>query len=281
MKRLITVLDISSHAEGGNVLGKKVRMERITDRNTGQAVIVPMDHGISLGPVKGLIDMKGTVDAISEGGATAVVEHKGIVPYGHRSFGKDIGLIIHLSASTSLGHDPNAKVLVTTVEEAIKMGADAVSIHVNIGSETDSDMIKDFGAVSRTCTEWGMPLLVMIYPRGKDIEDPFDVDHVKHCARVGAELGADIVKTNYTGDPDSFKEVVQGALAPVVIAGGPKIDSTRDLLQMVKDAKSVGGRGASIGRNIFQHDDIMGMTKAVSGVLLHDMEVDEALKLIK
>ena len=99
------------------MFGKSVRMERIMDRNSGNAVIVPLDHGISMGPIKGIIDIKSTIDAISLGGATAVVEHKGIVPYGHRTFGKDIGLIVHLSASTSLAPDPNAKVIVTTVEQ--------------------------------------------------------------------------------------------------------------------------------------------------------------------
>ena len=250
------------------------------DRNSGHAVIVPLDHGISMGPIRGLIDIKSTIDAISNGGATAVVEHKGIVPYGHRSFGQDIGLIVHLSASTSLDLDPNAKILVTTVEEAIKMGADAVSIHVNIGSGTDSRMLSDLGNVSRKCNEWGMPLLAMIYPRGPKIDDPFDVDLVKHCARVGAELGADIVKTNYTGDIDTFREVTRGALVPVVIAGGPKMDSDERVLQMVKDSIEAGGKGVSIGRNVFQHRNIIGITKAISGILLDGLEVEAAMKLI-
>ncbi len=263
------------------MLGKSIRMERIMDRNTGRAVIVPMDHGISLGPVEGLVDMKKTIDMISQGGATGVVLHKGIVQYGHRSFGHDIGLIVHLSASTSLGSDPNDKVIVTTVEEAIKMGADAVSIHVNIGSNTETEMLRDFGEVERICHEWGMPLLVMIYPRGKNIKDSFDVDLVKHCARVGAELGADVIKTNYTGDIDSFKEVVKGALAPVVIAGGPKMDSDERLLQMVKDSIEAGGKGVSIGRNVFQHRNVVGITKAMAAVVLHDATVEEALDILK
>ena len=147
--------------------GKGIRMERIMDRNIGRAVIVPVDHGMTMGPVEGLVDMKTTIDHISQGGATGVVMHKGVVPYGHRCFGHDIGLIVHLSASTSLSPDPNAKVLVTTVQEALKLGADAVSIHVNIGADTEPGMLKDFGEVARECKEWGMPLLVMIYPVGR------------------------------------------------------------------------------------------------------------------
>lgn len=261
--------------------GKSIRMERIIDRNSGRAVIVPVDHGISMGPIEGLVDMKTTIDKVSQGGATAVVMHKGVVPYGHRSFGRDIGLILHLSASTSLSPDPNSKVLVTTVEEAIKMGADAVSIHVNIGAQTEPYMLRDFGQVSRQCNEWGIPLLVMIYPRGKDIKDGYDVDLIKQCARAGMELGADIIKTSYCGDIDSFREVVKGAIIPVVIAGGPKMSSDRDLLQMVKDSIEAGGMGVSIGRNIFQHRNVTGITKAMAAIVLHDAEVDEALKLLE
>lgn len=263
------------------MLGKSIRMERVMNRKTGRAVIVPMDHGISLGPAEGLVDMKTTIDTVALGGATAVVLHKGIIPYGYRSFGQDIGLIVHLSASTSLGSDPNEKVLVTTVEEAIKLGADAVSVHVNLGADTETQMLHDFGEVTRKCVEWGMPLLVMIYPRGKKIKNSFDVELVKHCARVGVELGADIIKTNYTGDIDSFREVVKGALVPVVIAGGPKMDSDEKLLEMVRDSIEAGGKGVSIGRNIFQHRNVMAITKAVSSVVLEDATVEEALRLIK
>jgi fructose-bisphosphate aldolase/2-amino-3,7-dideoxy-D-threo-hept-6-ulosonate synthase len=260
------------------MFGKGIRMERIMDRRTGRAVIVPVDHGISIGPVKGLIDMKTTIDQAAEGGATAVVMHKGIVPYGHRNFGRDIGLILHISASTSLSADPNAKVLVATVEEALKLGADAVSIHVNIGSDTESQMLKDLGDVSRSCMEWGVPLLAMVYPRGEGIKDPFDVEIVKHCARVAAELGADVIKTNYTGDPDTFREVTAGALAPVLIAGGPKIDSDQKLLQMVRDSVDAGGMGVSIGRNIFQHRDVVGIIKSITDIVIDDMDVEEAME---
>ena len=261
--------------------GKGIRLERIMDRNVGRAVIVPVDHGITMGPVSGLVDMKTTIAQVSEGGATGVVMHKGVVPYGHRSFGHDIGLIVHMSASTSLSRDPNAKVLVTTVQEALKMGADAVSIHVNIGADTEPDMLRDFGCVAKECKEWGMPLLVMIYPRGKDIKDGYDVDLIKQCARVGMELGADLVKTSYTGDIDSFREVTEGAIIPVLIAGGPKMGSERDLLQMVADSIEGGGRGVSIGRNIFQHRNVTAMTRAVADIVLRNATVDEALRRLQ
>jgi len=263
------------------MFGKNIRIERIFDRNSGNAVIVPMDHGISVGPIPGLIDMKQTVSDVVEGGATAVLMHKGIVPQGHRTSGHDVGLILHLSASTDIGVNSNNKVLVATVDEALKMGADAVSMHINVGAEAEPKMLEDLGMISRQCTEWGMPLIVMAYPRGPKITDSFDPTAIAHAARVAMELGADVVKCSYTGDIDSFREVVKGTMVPVVIAGGPKVNSDIDLLTMVHDSLEAGGRGVSIGRNIFQHRDIRGMMSAVSDIVLHGASVEEAAKHLK
>lgn len=263
------------------MIGKKIRLERIINRHTGRTVIAPMDHGVSNGPMKGIIDIDKTVESISQGGADAILMHKGIVEQGHRGYGKDIGLIVHLSASTSLAPNPNNKVIVTSVEKAIQLGADAVSVHVNLGSETESEMLQELGEISETCSYWGIPLLAMMYPRGQKVENEHDVELVKHAARVGSELGVDIVKTNYTGDPDSFKEVVEGALVPVVIAGGPKVDTDEELLQMVKDSIEVGGAGVAFGRNLFQAENPGKITKAISEVVHDDLEVNEALKFLK
>ena len=225
--------------------------------------------------------MDETVESISQGGADAILMHKGIVKQGHRGYGDDIGLIVHLSASTSLAPDPNDKVTVTTVEKAIQLGADAVSIHVNLGSETESQMLQELGAIAETCDYWGMPLLAMMYPRGPKIDNEHDPEVVKLAARVGAELGADIVKTNYTGDPDTFKEVVDGCPVPVIIAGGPKVETDKQLLGMVYDAINVGGAGIAIGRNVFQAKDPAKMTKALVEIVHNGMKPDEALEIIK
>jgi fructose-bisphosphate aldolase/2-amino-3,7-dideoxy-D-threo-hept-6-ulosonate synthase len=263
------------------MFGKNVRMERIMDRKTGNCVIVPMDHGISIGPTEGLYDMKETVDAVANGGATAVLMHKGLIRFSHRASGSDIGLILHLSASTDMGDTNNSKVLVATVSEALKMGADAVSMHINLGAETEPEMLRDLGNLSRECEEWGMPLLVMAYPRGPKIKNSYQPEYVAHGARVATELGADIVKCSYTGDIDSFREIVRGTLAPVVIAGGPKMESDYDMLTMVKDSLEAGGRGVSIGRNIFQHKDVEGITRAISDIVLRGATVEEAMKNIR
>lgn len=263
------------------ILGKQIRMERIINRNTGKTVIVPMDHGISVGPISGLQNMKDTIQKVSEGGANAIVEHKGLVGEGHRKGGSDIGLIIHLSASTSLSIYPNAKTLVCSVEEAIKLGADAVSIHVNLGNGKEKEMLHDFGRVAYEARTWGMPLLAMMYPRGEKIKDEYDPEVVKHVARVGFEMGADIVKVSYTGSPETFRSVTEGCSVPVVIAGGPKMDSDRDILEMVKGSIEAGGSGISIGRNVFQHQNPTLMVRAMSSIVHGGNSVDDALKMLE
>jgi predicted phospho-2-dehydro-3-deoxyheptonate aldolase len=262
------------------IIGKQIRMERIMDRNTGNTIIVPLDHGVSVGPIEGICDIRETVALVAEGGAKAIVEHKGLVGAGHRRSGSDIGLIIHLSASTSLSPHPHSKTLVSSVEEAIKLGADAVSIHINIGDEQEREMLHDFGRVSYEARNWGMPLLAMMYPRGQNIRDEYDVEVVKHAARVGCEMGADIVKVSYTGSPETFRQVVEGSTVPVVIAGGAKMDSDRDILEMVRGAMDAGAAGASIGRNVFQHFNPPAMVRAMAKIIFENDTVDAALKLL-
>jgi len=263
------------------MIGKKIRLERIIDRNSHKTVIIPMDHGVTVGPIEGLADMRTAVSNVVAGGANAILMHKGIVRAGHRGTGRDVGLIIHLSAGTAMSPDPNAKELVCTVEEAIKLGADAVSVHINLGAETDREMLRQLGQVSERCMEWQMPLVAMMYTRGLKIKDEYDVGNVKHAARVGAELGADIVKVVYTGSVESFAAVVEGCTVPVVIAGGPKMGSDEEIFNMVQGALEAGAAGVSIGRNAFQHKNPTKMVQALSKMVHGAATVEEAIETLK
>lgn len=240
-----------------------------------------MDHGLTVGPIKGIEkDLGKVVNKIALGGANAVLGHVGIPLYAHRGYGPDIGLILHLSGSTSLSPESNYKVLVNNVLEAVKFGADGVSLHINIGTKTDPEMLEILGNVSRECREFGLPLLAMMYPRGENIKDEYNVDVVKIAARVAAELGADIVKTNWTGDPDSFKEVVEGCMAPVIIAGGEK-SGLRNILEITKQSIAVGGSGVAYGRNVFQAQDPTKVVKCLYLIVHKGYEVDEAIREVK
>ncbi len=262
------------------MIGKDIRLERIIDRNSRKTVIIPMDHGVTVGPIEGLADMRSTISKVVGGGANAILMHKGMVRAGHRGTGRDVGLIIHLSAGTSISPDPNAKELVCTVEEALKLGADAVSVHINLGAETDSDMLRQLAQVSDQCREWQMPLVAMMYTRGPKIDDEYAVKYVKHAARVGAELGADIVKVNYTGSAESFSEVVQGCPVMVVIAGGPKMDSDQDIFRMAMGALQAGAAGVSIGRNAFQHTNPTRIVEALSKMVHEGATIEQAVALL-
>jgi len=259
------------------MIGKRIRMGRIIDRESGKLVIIPMDHGVTLGPVAGLIDMQETIKAVAMGGASAILIHKGLVEIVERSR-KGLGLIIHLSASTRIGPDPNSKTIVCTVEEAIKLGADGVSVHVNLGASNEKEMLKDLGSVAKVAMEWGMPVLAMMYAKGPKVENEYDVKMVKHAARLGAEMGADIIKVPYTGSSESFCEVVMGCFVPVVIAGGEKMDTDRDVLEMVKGAMAAGAAGVSIGRNVFQHKNPSKIVQAISRIVYNSSTVEEGLK---
>jgi len=240
-------------------------------------VIIPVDHGTTVGPVTGLINMQETIRSVARGGADAIVMHKGLVETALKNR-EGMGLILHLSASTQIGVDPNSKALICTVEEAVKLGADAISIHVNLGTGEERSMLRDLGAVSKVAMEWGMPLLAMMYSKTPTGEDDKNAKIVKHSAPLGAELGADLIKVPYTGSPESFKEVVNECFVPVVIAGGEKIGTDRDVLEMVKGAIVAGGAGVSIGRNVFQHNSPARIVRAISKIVHQGATVKEGLK---
>lgn len=257
------------------ISGKERRLRRIFP--DGKTVIIPMDHGVTSGPIKGLVDMQAIVDKLLLGGANAIVVHKGIA----KSIdSRDLGLIVHLSASTKYSLHPNRKVKVCSIEEAVRLGADAVSVHINVGDENEHEMLKEMGEIADECDSLGIPLLAMMYPRGPKIPGEHDPEAVAHAARLGAELGADVIKTNYTGSVESFRKVVEACPVPVVIAGGPKADTSREILQMVHDSLRAGGSGVSIGRNVFQHEDPTAMTKALAAIVHKGASVDEAVKLV-
>lgn len=250
-------------------------MRKIINPVTKKMLIVPIDHGMSDGPIKGLAVPENTISQVSKN-SNAVLMHKGLVK---NSVGNmnSAGLIVHLSAGTMIMPDSLYKVIVTTVKEAVALGADAISMHINLGSTNSSKMLDDAGKISRECKEFGMPLMMMMYPRGEKVTDEKDVKFVKIAARVGAELGADIVKTNYTGSVETFREVVEGCPVPVVIAGGSKGDDF-EILSMIRDAIDAGAAGVAMGRNSFGHKNPSGFLKAVSLVIHNNYLPKDAIK---
>jgi len=275
-KSIIRIAEISVECENMES-GKTRRLRRILGKDS-KTLIIAMDHGVTVGPVHGLEDMHDTVRRVVGGGADAVLMHKGIAKHIDTL---RAGLIIHVSASTKLGSKPNLKVDVCTVEEAIALGADAVSAHINIGSEEEHLMLSALGSLSRACDSYGMPLLAMMYPRGPQIKKDNEFDLVSHAARIGAELGADIVKTLYTGDVDSFRRVVQSCPVPVVVAGGAQMNNDHEVLLLAEDCTRAGAAGLSFGRNVFQHKNPEAMSKALAAIVHDGSNAAQAIKLLE
>jgi fructose-bisphosphate aldolase/2-amino-3,7-dideoxy-D-threo-hept-6-ulosonate synthase len=165
-----------------------------------------------------------------------------------------------------------------SLEEALRLGADAVSIHINIGSKEEPEMLQKLGTISDKCDEWSVPLVAMMYPRGENVKNPYDPEIVAHVARIGAEAGADIVKTVYTGDSDSFRRVIKSCPVPVVIAGGPKANSDEEIIEMCAGAMKAGAKGVTFGRNIFQYQNPPAIVNALHKVIVQGINTKEVLR---
>jgi len=257
--------------------GTAARLERIG--TGGRHLIVPMDHGITLGAVDGLVDIESTIDAVTRGGADAVLTQKGIAPRVHDNT-NGAGYIVHCNGSTAIGPDESDKRPTATVEEAIRAGADAVSFHINVGSEHEPDQITQLSELTSEAERFGMPVLAMTYARGHDVRDDDPetfAEDLGHAVRLGEELGADVLKTAYSGTAETFERVVESTRLPVVIAGGSK-GTDEETLSMVRGAMDAGAAGVSMGRSIFQHEDPEAITEAVAAVVHDDASAADAVE---
>jgi fructose-bisphosphate aldolase/2-amino-3,7-dideoxy-D-threo-hept-6-ulosonate synthase len=253
--------------------GIAARLERIS--TDGRLLTVPMDHGITMGPVAGLVDIESTIDAVTRGGADAVLTQKGLAERVHPNR-NGAGYVVHANASTTVGPDGNDKRVTATATEAVRAGADAVSYHVNVGSDSEPKQIEDLAELTRDAHELGLPVLAMAYARGPRVERD-DPEDLAHAVRFAEELGADVIKTGYSGDARSFERVTAGTGKPVVIAGGSR-GTDRQTVEMVRGAMDGGAVGVSMGRSIFQHEDPGAITRAVSAVIHDDASAEAALE---
>lgn len=245
--------------------GKAFRLRRLSPAGDGRYLFVPLDHSVSDGPVVPADQWDDLVRALVAGGADGIIVHKGRT----RTLAPDVlrncALVVHLSASTACGPDVNAKVLVGDVEEAVRLGADAVSVHVNIGSHTEGQQLADLGAVARSCDTWGMPLIAMVYPRGPRIADPHDPRLLAHLANVAADLGADFVKTSVALPLDRMADVVAGSPIPILAAGGPQDGS--DLIAYGAAVMATGCQGLAVGRRIFSAPSPVSVVSGLAAVV--------------
>lgn len=252
--------------------GLTARLDRISTDD--RYLIVPMDHGITIGAVSGLKNIEATIDDITSGGADAVLTQKGLARRVH-PHKNGSGYIVHVNGSTSIGPDENDKRVTCSVEEAIRVGADAVSFHINVGSNYEPQQIEDLAELTGTASRFGLPVLAMAYARGPGIQGD-EPEYLGHAVRLAEELGADVVKTGYSGDAESFQHVCESTRLPIVIAGGSR-GTDRETVEMVRGAMDAGAAGVSMGRSIFQHETPEAITRAVSAVIHDDYDAEDAL----
>ena len=268
-------------------IGKLIRLSRMFNQKSNRIVITPLDDALLAGPEGGLRDAKRKINQIVTGGADAIMGFKGLFERHYKEM-QNVSGILNLTASTTRNKHTR-KVLVSSVEEAVKLGLDCVGVHVNISSEYETEMLKILGEVSRACEDFGIPLMGIMYPRSE--RDGTDYNYldwrenqpdkyaeiVRHAVRVGVELGSDIIKTQFTGSIETFKSVIECSSGiPIVIAGGPLIP-VHQMLNNAHQAIEAGGAGVSFGRNVFNRDDSSRYIKALRKIVHENASVEESI----
>ena len=244
--------------------GKELRLKRLFSGPGARLFAVPLDHSLSVGPIAGLGNLEPTVRALQEGGVRCVVVHKGAVRTVQKALLPTTLLGVHLSASTSLAPDTGRKHIAGTVQEAVRLGADLISVQVNFGDPAEGEMLEDLGHIAEECEALGMPLMCMTYVKQKGKEN--DSTALAHACRAAADLGADVIKTNFP-DPAGFRKVVEGTPVPVLVGGGPRMEKPEDFLGVVRQAIEAGARGLCVGRNLFQAPDVTSTARRVAEIL--------------
>jgi fructose-bisphosphate aldolase/2-amino-3,7-dideoxy-D-threo-hept-6-ulosonate synthase len=262
-------------------VGKAMRLKRVIDP-TGVSVICALDHGMTAPTfLEPLADIERRTREAVAGGANVIMMSKGMIRVAHPAFSPTTALALLLSASANPGQDRPEIVQIAEVEEAVRLGADAVVLYVALGGATEPGMIRTLAGVGRACAELGMPFIAeaewpTTYATSEDLAGQHGFEYLRRNVRLCAELGADVVKTNWPGDGESFRELVEAANGiPVVLAGGSRLDDL-ELLSRMEQAVAAGAIGCSVGRNIFMHPNPEAITRALSRVIRERWTAEKA-----
>ena len=261
-------------------LGKAIRLGRLFNRESGRLLAITLDHAIARGVLPGLVDVESAVASVAAGRPDAMTLQKGIAS---RIFSPDYaadGISLIVKATSYSPFHPTLDTPTATVEEAVRLGADAISVGMLVGGANQAEQLTHLSSVAREAEALGLPLAAHIYPRGEGLQgERQSVENVQYAVRAGAEVGVDIVKTEYTGSAESFAEVVQAAYpAKVVLAGGSPGGELHDYLQMTADALAAGAAGFTYGRFVWQHPQPDRVVEALRLMVHQDKSVDDALQ---
>ena len=262
-------------------VGKAMRLKRVID-GAGVSVICALDHGMTSPTfLEPLADIRRRTEEAVAGGANVIMMSKGMIRLAEPAFSPTTSLALLLSASANPEGDRPRIVQIADVEEALVLGADAVVLFTALGGETEEDMIEILSGVGRECAHLGMPFIAeaefpTTYASVEELSALYGFDYLRRNVRLCAELGADIVKTNWPGDGDRFAKLVEAANGvPVVLAGGSRLEDA-GLLRRMEEAMTAGGTGCSVGRNIFMHRSPEAITRALSRVIRDRWSAEKA-----
>jgi fructose-bisphosphate aldolase/2-amino-3,7-dideoxy-D-threo-hept-6-ulosonate synthase len=258
-----------------------MRLKRVIDP-AGVSVICALDHGMT-SPMflEPLADIQArTTEAVS-GGANVIMMSKGMIRVAAPAFSPTTSLALLLSASAAPEGARPEIVNIADVEEALVLGADAVVLFTALGGDTEPQMLSLLAEVGRECASLGMPFIAeaefpTTYASVEELNQQYGFEYLRRNVRLCAELGADIVKTNWPGDQASFAKLVEAANGiPVVLAGGSRLEDL-ELLTRMEQAMAAGAIGCSVGRNIFMHRSPEAITRALSRVIRERWSADKA-----
>lgn len=260
--------------------GKLRRLRKIFSSDQ-RAVIVAMDHGAYFGVQAGLENPQAAIDQVIAGGADAIMTTLGIAQKFSDALASTALILRVDGGATKLGTKAWRGSLINDAETALKLGAEGVVVMGFPGSENEDKNLQYLAALSKQCENWGLPLVAEMLPRGfEGGDDARTPDSIALAARIGAELGVDIVKTQYTGSVASFRQTIENCFVPVVVLGGPKSQDDAGTLRTVREAMDAGARGVAMGRNIWGHRCAQKMTQAVAAIVHQCATVDEALEML-
>lgn len=250
-----------------------VDLKQIT--KNGRAMFLAYDQGMEHGPEADFtdqnVDPQKILQIAEEGQFTGVIFQKGVAERYYDPKINQVPLIVKLNGKTDLREDldePYAPQL-CSVEEAVGLGAAAVGYTIYVGSQFENKMMEEFAAIEQEAEKHKLPVIAWMYPRGKAVAGKEDSREIlSYAARLGLELGADMIKIPYNGNKEDFEWVVKAAgKTKVVMSGGPKTETGEEFLEMVKEVLSAGAIGVAVGRNIWQDDKPLEMSKKLSKIL--------------
>lgn len=252
------------------------RMHRIF--KNGKSFVVACDHGMISGPIKGVKDMGWCLDQVIAGGADGIMATYGTAVRFPEKLAK-VGLVLRIDGTSSvLAPTPGAGSEWYSIEDALRVGAEALCVTSFTATEYEEDHLKALAHIIRKGHEWGLPVMAEMMPGGFDASpEKRTLHHMKTTARVAAELGADWVKIPYCED---FQEVIDSCYVPVVVLGGTNNPDKLPVLRMIEQGMKAGGSGATVGRNVWQADSPEAMTKAIRHIVHEGWTADQAMELL-